>query len=71
MVQSWLQINKLSAGGGDNYTQLLQVKSLTARTGQGQCQFVYLKVLHLIMVKLIIADGANKPFHLEWKAQEL
>ena len=58
---TWLQINKLSAGGGDNYTTFTG-KSATARTGQGQCQFVIFEGATFDYGELIIADGANKLF---------
>ena len=35
---TWLTINKLSAGGGDDYATFTG-KSVTARTGQGQISF--------------------------------
>ena len=58
---TWLQINKLSAGGGDNYTTFTG-KSATARTGQGQCQFVLFEGATFDYGEVIIADGANKPW---------
>ena len=58
---TWLQINKLSAGGGDNYTTFTG-KSATARTGQGQCQFAIFEGATFDYGELIIADGANKLF---------
>mgnify|MGYP001158327573 CR=1 FL=1 len=58
---TWLQINKLSAGGGDNYATFTG-KSATARTGQGQCQFVVFEGANFDYGELIIADGANKPW---------
>ena len=58
---TWLQINKLSAGGGDNYSTFTG-KSATARTGQGQCQFVIFEGATFDYGELIIADGANKLF---------
>jgi len=58
---TWLQINKLSAGGGDNYSTFTG-KSATARTGQGQCQFVTFEGATFDYGELIIADGANKLF---------
>ena len=57
---SWLQINKLSATGGDNYTTFTG-KSATTRTNQGQCTFALFESNH-DYGQLIIADGANKPF---------
>ena len=56
---TWLQINKLSAGGGDNYSTFTG-KSVTARTGQGQCQFVLFEGATFDYGEVIIADGANK-----------
>ena len=58
---TWLQINKLSAGGGDNYSTFTG-KSATVRTGQGQCQFVVFEGATFDYGELIIADGANKLF---------
>ena len=58
---TWLQINKLSAGGGDNYSTFTG-KSATARTGQGQCQFVLFEGATFDYGEVIIADGANKPW---------
>ena len=58
---TWLQINKLSAGGGDNHTTFTG-KSATARTGQGQCQFVLFEGATFDYGEVIIADGANKPW---------
>ena len=58
---TWLQINKLSAGGGDNYSTFTG-KSATARTGQGQCQFVLFEGSTFDYGEVIIADGANKPW---------
>jgi len=57
---TWLQINKLSAGGGDSYATFTG-KSATARTSQGQCQFAVFENSY-DYGQLIIADGANKPF---------
>ena len=56
---TWIEINKLSAGGGDNYSTFTG-KSVTARTGQGQCQFVIFEGPDSDYGELIIADGANK-----------
>ena len=58
---TWLQINKLSAGGGDNYTTFTG-KTATARTGQGQCQFALFEGPDYDYGEVIIADGANKPW---------
>ena len=54
---AWLQINKLSAGGGDNYSTFTG-KSVTARTNQGQCQFVLFEGATFDYGEVIIADGA-------------
>ena len=56
---TWIEINKLSAGGGDNYSTFTG-KSVTARTGQGQCQFVLFEGATFNYGEVIIADGANK-----------
>ena len=56
---TWIEINKLSAGGGDNYSTFTG-KSVTARTGQGQCQFVLFEGATFDYGEVIIADGANK-----------
>tara|TARA_B100001094_G_scaffold101101_1_gene97264 strand:+ start:250 stop:1854 length:1605 start_codon:yes stop_codon:yes gene_type:complete len=56
---SWIEINKLSAGVGDNYSTFTG-KSVTARTGQGQCQFVLFEGATFNYGEVIIADGANK-----------
>ena len=58
---TWLQINKLSAGSGDNYSTFTG-KSATARTGQEQCQFVLFEGATFDYGEVIIADGANKPW---------
>ena len=58
---TWLQINKLSHGSGDDYATFTG-KSATARTGQGQCQFVVFEGANFDYGELIIADGANKPW---------
>ena len=58
---TWLTINKLSAGGGDNYSTFTG-KSVTARTGQGQSQFAMFDGAGQDYGEIIIADGANKPF---------
>ena len=58
---TWLQINKLSANSGDDHTTFTG-KSATARTGQGQCQFVLFEGATFDYGEVIIADGANKPW---------
>jgi len=58
---SWIEINKLSHGSGDNYSTFTG-KSVSARTGQGQCQFVLFEGATFDYGEVIIADGANKPW---------
>ena len=57
---TWLQINKLSAVGGDSYATFTG-KAATARTGQGQISFALFENSY-DFGEIIIADGANKPF---------
>ena len=57
---TWLQINKLSAVGGDSYATFTG-KAATARTGQGQISFAMFENSYTYG-EIIIADGANKPF---------
>ena len=59
---TWLQINKLSSGGGgDNYATFTG-RSVTARTGQGQISFAMFEGAGHDYGEIIIADGANKLF---------
>jgi len=58
---SWLIINKLSAGAGDNYTTFVG-KSEVTLTNQGQCQFVLFEGANFEYGQVIIADGGNKLF---------
>ena len=58
---TWLQINKLSASGGDNYSTFTG-KSVAARTGQGQIQFAMFEAAGQDYGTIIIADGVNEPF---------
>jgi hypothetical protein len=58
---TWIEINKLSAGGGDNYATFTG-KSVTTRTGQGQISFAMFEGAGHDYGEIIIADGANKPF---------
>ena len=58
---TWLTINRLSAGGGDNYSTFTG-KSIAARTGQGQCQFAMFEGAGQDYGSIIIADGVNEPF---------
>ena len=57
---TWLQVNRLSAVGGDNYATFTG-KALSARTGQGQCSFAVFENSY-DYGEIIIADGANRPF---------
>ena len=57
---TWMQINKLSAVGGDSYATFTG-KAATARTGQGQCSFAIFENSYTYG-EVIIADGTNKPF---------
>ena len=58
---TYLQINKVSHSGGDNYSTFTG-KSVTARTGQGQVQFAMFEGAAQDYGTIVIADGANKPF---------
>lgn len=58
---NWLQINKISANSGDNHTTFTG-KSVTARTGQGQCSFALFEGATFDYGELNIADGANVVF---------
>ena len=58
---NWLIINKLSAGGGDNYTTFVG-KSEVTLTNQGQCSFVVFEGPDYDYGEVIIADGGNKLF---------
>ena len=58
---TWLTINRLSAGGGDNYSTFTG-KSIAVRTGQGQCQFAMFEGAGQDYGSIIIADGVNEPF---------
>lgn len=62
---TWLQINKLSAGAGDNYATFT-ARAATPRTNQGQCTFAMFENSY-DYGQIIIADGANQPFafHME------
>lgn len=58
---TWLQINKLSATNGDDYTTFTG-KSVTARTNQGQCSFALFEGATFDYGELNISDGANVVF---------
>ena len=57
---TWLQVNRLSAVGGDDYATFTG-KALSARTGQGQCSFAVFENSY-DYGEIIISDGANRPF---------
>ena len=54
---TWIEINKLSANSGDNYSTFTG-KSVTARTGQGQCSFAMFEGATFDYGQVIIADGS-------------
>ena len=58
---TWMTINKLSAGGGDNYATFTG-KSVTTRTNQGKTQFALFDGAGQDYGQVIIADEANQPF---------
>jgi hypothetical protein len=58
---NWLQINKLSAGGGDNYTTFTG-KSASVRTNQQQAQFSLFEAATQDYGTVVIADGINQPW---------
>ena len=53
---TWVTINRLSAGGGDNYSTFTG-KSVAARTGQGQIQFAMFEAAGQDYGSIIIADA--------------
>ena len=56
----WLQVNKISAAGGDNYTTFTG-KAVSTRANQGQCEFGLFQA-NYDYGELLIADGANEIF---------
>ena len=58
---TWITINRLSAGSGDNYTTFTG-KSATARTNQGQIQFAMFEAATQDYGTVVIADGVNQPW---------
>ena len=56
---TWLQINRISAGGGDNYTTFTG-KALSVRTGQGQATFAMFENAGMDYGEIFIADNSNK-----------
>ena len=68
---TYLQINRSGvASGGDNYTTFTG-RSVLNRTGQGQCSFAHFEGATHQYGEVIIADGANKLYFLEWKVLEI
>ena len=57
---TWLQINRISATGGDDYTTFTG-KAISTRAGQGQCEFALFQA-NYDYGELLIADGANEIF---------
>lgn len=56
---TWLQINKLSAGGGDTYATFTG-KAASVRTGQGQCTFAMFEGAGQDYGRIMIADNSTK-----------
>jgi hypothetical protein len=56
---SWLQVNKLSAGAGDNYTTFTG-KTASVRTGQGQATFAMFQSAGMDYGEVFIADNSTK-----------
>mgnify|MGYP003322964765 CR=1 FL=1 len=68
---SWLNISRSSVdASGDNHTAFTGRSTLT-RTGQGKISFSLFEGATFDYGLLIICDGANKPYFLEWKVQVL
>ena len=58
---TWMQINKISATGGDSYATFTG-KAASARTGQGQVSFALFEGAGEDYGSVFIADGANQVF---------
>ena len=56
---TWLQINKLSAGGGDTYA-IFTGKAASVRTGQGQATFALFENAGMDYGEIFIADNSTK-----------
>jgi len=56
---TWLQVNKISSGSGDNYTTFTGL-SASVRTGQGQAQFVLFESSGMDYGEVFIADNSAK-----------
>jgi hypothetical protein len=55
---TWLQVNKISSGSGDNYTTFTGL-SASVRTGQGQAQFVLFESSGMDYGEVFIADNST------------
>ena len=65
---SWISISKQNVhSSGDNYSTFTGRTDL-ARTNQGQTSFSFFEGLS-DYGEILICDGANKPYFLEWKVQ--
>jgi hypothetical protein len=56
---TWLQINKISSGTGDNYTTFTGL-SASVRTGQGQATFALFESSGMDYGEIFIADNSTK-----------
>ena len=56
---TWMQINKLSAVGGDSYATFT-AKAASVRTGQGQCTFAMFEAAGEDYGQIMIADNSTK-----------
>jgi hypothetical protein len=56
---SWLQVNKISATGGDNYTTFTG-KTASVRTGQEQATFAIFESAGMDYGEIFIADNSDK-----------
>jgi len=56
---TWIQINKLSAVGGDSYATFT-AKAASVRTGQGQCTFAMFEAAGEDYGQIMIADNSTK-----------
>ena len=56
---TWLQVNRISATGGDNYTTFTG-KALSVRTGQGQATFALFESSNMDYGEIFIADNSTK-----------
>ena len=58
---TWLQINRISATGGDNYTTFTG-QAVATRTGQGQAQFALFESASMDYGEIMIADESEDIF---------